>query len=473
MIVDRTWLDANPVPPVAIIGSGPAGMSLALRLEEQGVPSIIFEAGDVDPTVDSQDFYRGDVVGDPYFDLDVARLRMLGGSSNHWGGWCRPLEEFDFLPREDVANMGWPIRKSDLDPYHAGTEEILEVGGFETREFSNDLKEVTLALGNPVNFATKYRDHIANSQLITLMLNAAVEYVTAENGRVRTLVMRDSRINQRFEVEPQRVVLACGGIENSRILLWSNEVSTEPVVPNADALGRYWMEHPTFTVGEAKLHGSLQRRLAETVGVMFVAPQYEAMRRHGVLNANLRVHRATDNAIAANAICPALRVSTPVFSAAGGAYSCENLLRMSWEQAPDRDNRIELGEERDAYGVPRTVLHWRKTDLDLRTARVCLELFGKSLVEDRAGNARALEFIRGDADYPEDDELAGYHHMGGTRMAESAQSGVVDGNLRVFGTDNLYVAGSSVYPTGGHTNPTFTIVQLSLRLGDHLAGAFA
>ena len=74
--------------------------------------------------------------------------------------------------------------------------------------------------------------------------------------------------------------------------------------------------------------------------------------------------------------------------------------------------------------------------------------------------------------YPDDDELAGYHHMGGTRMSDSSDIGVVDRNLKVHGTDNFFVAGSSVFPSGGHANPTLSIVQLSLRLGQHIKDLF-
>jgi choline dehydrogenase-like flavoprotein len=60
------------------------------------------------------------------------------------------------------------------------------------------------------------------------------------------------------------------------------------------------------------------------------------------------------------------------------------------------------------------------------------------------------------------------HHMGTTRMSEDPRSGVVDRNSRVHGVDNLYVAGSSVFPSAGHANPTLTIVALALRLAEHL-----
>jgi choline dehydrogenase-like flavoprotein len=60
------------------------------------------------------------------------------------------------------------------------------------------------------------------------------------------------------------------------------------------------------------------------------------------------------------------------------------------------------------------------------------------------------------------------HNIGTTRMSEDPRTGVVDQHAKVHGVSNLYVAGSSVFPTGGHANPTLTIVAHALLLADHL-----
>ena len=78
-------------PKVILIGSGPAGVTIARKLAGAGIPVAIFEAGKADFTEESQDFYKGKTVGDYYFDLDVTRLRYFGGCSNHWAGWCRVM----------------------------------------------------------------------------------------------------------------------------------------------------------------------------------------------------------------------------------------------------------------------------------------------------------------------------------------------------------------------------------------------
>ena len=93
--------------PVTIFGSGPAGISLALELEKNNIKSLIIEAGGKEYSEDSQKFYEGTIVGDTLFDLSASRLRQLGGTSGHWGGWSLPLDDYSF--------KNWPIKSMILN----------------------------------------------------------------------------------------------------------------------------------------------------------------------------------------------------------------------------------------------------------------------------------------------------------------------------------------------------------------------
>jgi len=142
---------------------------------------------------------------------------------------------------------------------------------------------------------------------------------------------------------------------------------------------------------------------------------------------------------------------------------------MAWEQLPHAENRIVLDPaNRDAFGVPRLKLHWRLHDEVRATALQTMIQLGRDLVAANAGRIGVLPYLTDQLPFPPGDERGGRHHMGGTRMGIGPGDGVVDRDLRVFGTRNLYVAGSSVFRTGGYANPTLSIVQLSLRLADHL-----
>jgi choline dehydrogenase-like flavoprotein len=143
-------------------------------------------------------------------------------------------------------------------------------------------------------------------------------------------------------------------------------------------------------------------------------------------------------------------------------------VRAAWEQAPIAANQIRLGSMLDSAGIPRPELHYRKTELELRTVRETFTLFGKYLIDKNLGRARFLPWVLGRGDYPADDEQGGYHHLGGTRMSADPRKGVVDADCKVHDVNNLYIGGSSVFPSGGQANPTFTIVQLALRLADRL-----
>src|SRR6185312_7721737 len=112
---------------VCIIGSGPAGTTLARRLAAKGLSVGLFEGGAEALTNESQELYQGKTAGQPYYALDAARLRFFGGSSNHWGGWTRPLDPYDFEAKAHTPLSGWPIAKADLDPYAAEADEILNL----------------------------------------------------------------------------------------------------------------------------------------------------------------------------------------------------------------------------------------------------------------------------------------------------------------------------------------------------------
>ena len=139
------------------------------------------------------------------------------------------------------------------------------------------------------------------------------------------------------------------------------------------------------------------------------------------------------------------------------------------DPAPNPDSRITLTPERDAFGMPRVQLDWKLSDVDRRSADRALEVLGTEL--GRAGVGRLQMRPLPDDSWPADLE-GGYHHMGTTRMSSDERTGVVDADCRVHGLENLYIAGSSVFTTGGSATPTLTLVALTLRLADHLRASF-
>jgi choline dehydrogenase-like flavoprotein len=476
MIVSIEGIPAERRFDVCIAGSGPAGMSLALALAEKGKDVLLLEGGGAEFSDRSQDLYIGENRGDPYAALDDARLRFLGGSSNHWGGRCRPLDAIDFAYKDYCPEAHWPIDQLDLDPYLARAQDILDVkGDFADEVLDPAIRRLTFLYSEPTTrFADKYAATLRDSPRIVVALKTSLVGVEIEGDRVSGFRVRDFAGHQRT-VGADTFVLACGGIENSRLLLHFNAECEGRLVPEARTLGRYWMEHPHFRVGWMALTSAFPNRLPFRGPFFGLTP--ERMRELGVLNCSLQAGAPTSGKgmrkLAAELACIAPRLGEWVIQQTGREFICDGRrIHASWEEEPKFDSHIALsGTQRDAFGIPRVELHWRKSARDIETVRKTVIELGSLLARQKLGRVRLSDWVLEDGPWPENDDFGGNHHMGGTRMSTSATDGIVTPDLRLWDMDNMYVAGSSVFPSGGHANPTLTIVQMSLRLADHLSPA--
>jgi choline dehydrogenase-like flavoprotein len=469
MIIRSSQLDSTSEFDICIVGTGPAGISTALKLAKRFEKIVLLEGGSDQWTQESQDLYRGTVVGDTYYSLDQTRVRYFGGSSNHWGGRCRPLDAADFAPKPHRAKVTWPIDKADLDPYLEEACSTLDIPSFpaDRRLGDSGIRVIEFRRSRGVRFGQKYRQWIEQNPRITLVLDANVTSLETDGQRVTQVHIA------RSEGEPMRLragafVLATGGIENSRILLWSNELSNGQLIKDDSTLGKYWMEHPHYRIGEAIIIGQPPFTLSQDGGEVFFAPTLAAMLEDQSLNCGMKITKRDSQGLIADISCVAPDFGRWAASLLGKNLICEAKLRGAWEQEPLERNRIELSSEVDRLGVPRVKLFWRKSRYDVQTANKAAMRFGQFLAQTGAGRLRVDPWILEQDAFPNDRPHSGHHHMGGTRMAATPQDGIVDRNCKVFGQQNLYIAGSSVYPSAGCANPTFTIVQLALRLGDHL-----
>ena len=499
------FLDANTASAsaferhwdVCVVGTGPAGMTLARRLAAQGFDVALMEAGDLEVTWESQDFYQGAVAGMAYYDLDVCRLRTFGGTSQHWGGRCRALEAYNFEPLPYHRLSGWPIAKSDLDPYSEEADSILDlipasaVPDMPVGDGLEELVDIRFRQSTPTRFADKYSAEIQASAKITLIHNAAlVDLRLSENGAAVTgAVFRPSRPGGAdFGIQARFYSLCLGGLENPRFLLNANSQIPAGIGNQHDLVGRYFCERPTYRIADVLFDD----RVPPSDGFM---PTLAAMKHHETLSFNLMLETRGDSltrAAARSLACSGDFMEDLAKRVLGHKVDCGRdgffgalevrrsgadrigTLGIILEQELNPDSRVTLGDDLDAFGQRRIVLDWRLTERDVHTMYRAAEFMGRSLAARGYGRLKIHDWLRAEpADIPQmgeegDHQVAIHHHLCTTRMSADPREGVVDADCRVHGIDNLHLGGSSVFATAGFANPTYTIVQMALRLGDHL-----
>ncbi|MCB1832640.1 MAG: GMC family oxidoreductase [Geminicoccaceae bacterium] len=487
---------------LAICGAGPAGITLALELAASGHDVALLEGGGLEYLDHSQELYQGENGGLDYFDLDIVRVRQFGGSTNHWGGWVRPLDGDDFARRAEVPLSGWPIDKADIDIYEDRAAAILEAPGSEElgnpghplgHEFGG-LHSIRFEITDAVRFADKYVEEVRASQRILLVLHCNVLDMVLHDGlgTVSHVVCAAYDRPETFTVEARLFTLAMGGLENPRFLLNARSQVPGGIGNGNDLVGRYFAEHPDVWAGFYLVRPDLP----SFAGPSFLVPDRAWTAAHRTLRYCLAIagHKeeeswslATIKARLEQWACSSeltLSILHMLRSdmKAGQVLCTDDLeeieglpgagqVRIFTEQAPNAQSRLTLADSRDRFGLRRPRLEWNLTDLDFHTMREAVRGFGAELATADLGRVRMADWLR--AEQPEfpstrTDRVAHHHHIGTTRMADDPKTGVVDRDARVFGIDNLYIAGSSIFTTGGYANPTLTIIQLTLRLADHL-----
>lgn len=491
---------------LCIVGTGAAGLTLAHFLKDTSLSICLIESGGMIAEPETQDLYRGESTGNvdalsPSYLLD-SRLRFFGGTTNHWGGHCRPLEAIDFEARPWVPHSGWPFPKTHLDPYYDIAAEFMGLPLFRAdnpdagdSRFPASL-DSELVVGRVYRlrakrFAIDHKEEIAESRNIQLVNYAnALEIVTLESNKAVQSLRVGTLGGTRGSIKARSYVLAAGAVENSRLLLASNTRRRGGVGNEHDLVGRYFMEHPVTQFGMGplavwpevsvelySLHADLRQQV--------LYPRDAIMRERKMLTTTLMVQPAvptTDGLLAAIARGKQAEHIYPLdafdHALTSAAYDSDHLdiptkpiespqhihTMFICEQEPNPESRVTLSDQRDALGMPRAKLSWNLTGAETRSIFEMAELVGRSIAKIGAGRLR----VRIPMDELQDVFYQGFHHMGTTRMHVDPKRGVVDPDGRVHGIANLYVAGSSLFPTCGAANPTYTIVALAIRMADHL-----
>ena len=500
---------------VCIIGSGAAGITLAREFLGSGIRVAVLAGGSRRQEQADQELYASSVVGLPHKGTHEGRARVFGGTTTLWGGQALPLDAIDFEPRPWVAHSGWPFARTELMPFYKRAQQAMSLPdldfdtdvwrtfGITPPAYDPALLLPTFSQWSPKpNFAEAYREALDKSPDVEVFLNAHAVNVqsdtsacTVEHVDVRTLSGRSGR------VKAQCYVVCCGGIETARLLLASDSVQPGGLANGNDLVGRYFQDH--VAVQAAWIHPHKRQRFQDLYDHFYrhgvkllpkIALAPAAQREREVLNAvgivgfgvpadsgltsakevlrALRSRRAPTRRAVWNAakdlddvfkLAYRYRIQKRSFSPKRGPISLE----AHCEQEPNPESRISLCAEVDALGMRRARVDWRVSDLSRKTADVFTETVAAEFERLHLGRVEPLPA-------PPDEEgwrkriYDVYHHIGTARMHDDAGQGVVDADCRVHGLDNLYVAGSAVFPTGGYSNPTLTLLALCLRLADRL-----
>lgn len=511
---DDRYIDAEDLEPgsliegdICIVGAGAAGICMALELAGSGLQVILLEAGGMRYEPESQEQYRGEIVGESYFPLEAARLRYFGGTTGHWSGFCAPFDEIDFENREWVPDSTWPIDLDDLHPYYARAHGPLELGPYEygvdywtaqkaglnRLPFGANFWSKMWQFSAPIRMGVTHREALLSASNIHIYTHATVCEVNAnesvsavESLRIRTLA------GDEHTARAKHYILACGAIQNARLLLASNSRAIHGIGNDGDLVGRYFMEHIEVPGANVIFNAPQSLRLytapprktgAATPARAEIALSGEIQRRERVLNGTAQIQGGRWSTSPKSTF----QYETPEWlerrrreEERGRGPEDRNppppmdprrefRLKTRQEQAPNPESRVMLSDDRDALGMPRVKLQWKLTELDQQSIRRFYELLGEELERTGLGRLELTDWLvdGDDSDWP-NFLSGGWHHMGTTKMHDDPKQGVVDANCRVHGVENLHIAGSAAFSTAGAANPTLTLVALSIRLADRV-----
>ena len=483
---------------LCILGAGAAGITLARKLAKPGRKIVLIEGGGLEFSEESQSLYSGPIrlqdggTGQtlctiPYY-LRTSRMRLFGGSTNHWANYCRPLDPIDFEVRPWVPHSGWPLTREELEPYYAlaypdcgispiDEAELSELRG-KSRPYPINRGEHIVTqmyhVGIPAtNFAKKFGPGILDDPDVHLYTETNVLQLTTDRTRRRvTAVAAVTSKGIPIEVRADVFILATGGIENARLLMVNQNAFSEQF--NRDLLGRFFMEHIHLDLGRVLLTDRSANEWdlydynvrKEQFGIFTLSRAAQAREKLLNVQADLDIREESPHPLTTG-----LRQWGDVLDVKEKVPPFYGRIRFIQEPSPNPKSRLRLSSEKDALGLPLASLDYQMAGLDWRTMRRFLELLAAELGSSFTG--RVESFLKTASALPPEKfikhfHLFGNHHIGTTRMHEDRSLGVVDPDLKAHGTENLYIAGSSVFPTAGHAAPTLTIVALAHRLAEHL-----
>lgn len=501
---------------LCIIGAGAAGLSIAHELAVTSTKIAIIDSGGLNPLSEPQSLNQ--VESTKQIVPLHSRVRQFGGSTTAWSGKWVCMTRNDFAEKPWLSGSGWPIKPEVMENYydrastmHKGPALSDYMHWFETRKdqaAAELLPASVYWLGKTnLDFGLTIGQQIQDAGNISTYLGTTVtEIGLTNNGKAVSHLNAVTAKGDTTKLYAQSFVIACGGIENARLMLASNSQNAAGVGNANNLVGRFYMDHPSGNAAFVILNDGV--KLSDVIGKdvqsngrdrmdigMYVPPKlresekllnsYFVWRSMNDVEPSLEIRKLFSTLMHIRSRPKrfilyrdvlvdiwnvqkllALRYLWFLLLRKLGWSSLQKKYRINYhiEMAPHADNRVTLSKDVDINGYPLAKVSWQASQRELESVSRLHEELATLLKSKKAGR---LVWNAGSevnaSDFP---YRSASHHMGTTRMGSDPATSVVDGDCRVHGIDNLYIAGSSVFPTGGFANPTLTIVALAIRLAD-------
>ena len=507
---------------ICIIGAGIAGLVIADELKKSGLKINILEAGGEKHDYSlTKNLFKVKMLSYKHTGAMKGRYRVFGGSSIKWGGQLLPLNKIDFQKRSYIPNSGWPIKINSLKPFYRNCEELLGVnsesygkifskkffGKFKPKNFNNiKFRFSKWAPFSHRNLSKTLGRRCKKSKNIKIFLNTTATRIVLNKSNQEVAYIR--ALNDKKEkiyFKSNTFILAGGTFETVRLLLISKDINGKSIGDHSDLLGKYFHDHISIKVAEIKpknrnllldhwspkfvnstLHtikmeatekwqrekkslNVLSHIIYEEGNKSFINILREIYQSYQEGFFKIKFIKFRDIFILLKNIINIILISLFILIKKRKlpSNSADIFLYLDCEQYPNIKNQILLNDKKDEFNMNKLSINWSWSTYEIKA----LSEFSKEINREWENlnlgklkwlvdfkNAKNLKEIIKDT----------YHPMGGTRMSNKKTDGVVDKNLKVHNIKNLYIASCSVFPTGGSSNPTMTLILLCLRLSKFL-----
>lgn len=514
--LDQITTSSEAPPRTVVVGAGAVGLYAASQLAGRGREVVLLEAGDTHLGSFATDSYTS--VGRPHSGIKIGRGRSMGGTTNLWGGQLVEFQPLDFNGRDWLPGSKWPVSYDQIAPYYRPTylnlgasPDLLDDSavwqGVSTArpDLGPDFEVFFTRWMATPNFAELFAKDIQASEKLRVGTNSVATGFRGTGSRIQAVRVAGSKGQTRW-LDCDSVVLAAGTIENARLLLHAaNDPQWQAPWCGNTNVGRFFQDHIGGRIGSFD-PANKPRFFRMFSNVVYAGSKFQPkirLRNDAQLRQqiyNTQVFFAFESEISEHMVYLKQFLRAALYNRKftgardlfrNGFGMARYLFPLMWKYVWDHrvfvpttakiDMHVQaehgsVAESRisvdpsvlDSYGLPRVVLNWQLKGDELASLRSFAEQIRGALQTCGIGQLRLDEDLL--ADNPGFLNKLGdtYHQAGGTNMADSAEHGVVDGNLRVFGTDNLYVTGAGVFPTTSNANTTFTALTFTTRLVDHL-----